>query len=80
MLARGRDRGRAGRPLPRCGRIATVDEAISLLTGREAGARRRDGTFGPSTVHRLVDDRLRAYAEGMREFAAHARIAEGRGE
>ena len=60
--------------------VATVDEAISLLTGREAGARRRDGTFGPSTVHRLVDDRLRAYAEGMREFAAHARIAEGRGE
>jgi predicted ATP-dependent protease len=60
--------------------VATVDEAISLLTGREAGRRRRDGTFGSSTVHRLVDDRLRAYAEGMREFAAHARTAEGRGE
>lgn len=59
--------------------VHTVGEAISLLTGSPAGARRRDGTFAPSSVHRLVDDRLRAYAEGLREFGVHSPAAERRG-
>jgi predicted ATP-dependent protease len=58
--------------------IATVDQAVSILTGRAAGMRRRDGTFPPATVHRLVGERLEAYAEGLREFGAHPSALERR--
>jgi hypothetical protein len=53
-----------------------------LLMERVAGERAADGTFPEGTVHRLVQDRLREYAEQLREFgnvspgaalAAHAR-------
>ncbi|HKA73576.1 MAG TPA: hypothetical protein VKE26_17320, partial [Xanthobacteraceae bacterium] len=39
-----------------------------LLTERVAGERAADGTFPEGTVHRLVQDRLREYAEQLREF------------
>ena len=58
--------------------IGTADEAISLLTGHAVGRRRRDGTFAPQTVHRLVSERLQAYAEGLREFGAHPPAVERR--
>jgi hypothetical protein len=35
---------------------------------RAAGERAADGTFPEETVHRLVQDRLREYAEQAREF------------
>jgi predicted ATP-dependent protease len=52
--------------------VRTVDEALAIVTGRRPGARRRDGTFAPDTIHRLVNDRLRRYAHGAREFGGAA--------
>lgn len=48
--------------------VATVDEGVELLTGRPAGQRGPDGSFPGGTVHRLVEDRLRGYAERLRDF------------
>jgi lon-related putative ATP-dependent protease len=50
--------------------VHTIDEGLELLTGRPAGERGADGTFPEGTVHRLVEDRLRGYAERLKEFAA----------
>jgi predicted ATP-dependent protease len=40
--------------------VTTVDEALSLLTGLEAGERGKDGRFPEGTVNRRVEDRLKA--------------------
>ena len=62
--------------------VSHIDEGIELLMERVAGERAADGTFPEGTVHRLVQDRLREYAEQLRELgnvspgaalAAHAR-------
>jgi predicted ATP-dependent protease len=45
-----------------------IDEGIELLMEVEAGRRAADRTFPEGTVHRLVQDRLREYAEQVREF------------
>ena len=45
-----------------------VDEGIELLTGRPAGARGADGVFPEGSVRRRVEDRLRGYADLLREF------------
>src|SRR5262249_28202091 len=50
--------------------VETVDEGIELLTGCPAGARGADGGFPEGSVHRRVEDRLRGYAELLRDFAA----------
>ena len=49
--------------------VETVDEGIELLTGCAAGARDADGAFPEGSVHRRVEDRLRGYADRLREFA-----------
>jgi lon-related putative ATP-dependent protease len=56
--------------------IRTIDEGLELLTGRPAGHRGPDGTFPEGTVHRLVEDRLRGYAEQLRDFGADERDRE----
>ena len=48
--------------------VETVDEGIELLSGCPAGARGADGVFPEGSVHRRVEDRLRGYAEGLRDF------------
>jgi predicted ATP-dependent protease len=48
--------------------VSHIDEGIELLMERVAGERAADGTFPEGTVHRLVQDRLREYAEQVREF------------
>jgi predicted ATP-dependent protease len=48
--------------------VSHIDEGIELLMERVAGERAADGTFPEGTVHRLVQDRLREYAEQLREF------------
>lgn len=50
--------------------VRTIDEGIELLTGLTAGQRGPDGEYPEGTVHRLVEDRLRHYAEEMRAFEA----------
>lgn len=48
--------------------IATIDEAIALLTGVPAGERDATGTFPPGTVNYLVEERLKQLAELRREY------------
>jgi hypothetical protein len=48
--------------------VETVDEGIELLTGCPAGARGADGVFPEGSVHRRVEDRLRGYADRLRDF------------
>ena len=50
--------------------VRTVDEALEILTGQAAGTRTKAGTFPAGTVHRHVDDRLRALANALRGFDA----------
>jgi lon-related putative ATP-dependent protease len=50
--------------------VSHIDEGIELLTARVAGERAADGTFPEGTVHRLVQDRLREYAEQVRAFGS----------
>jgi lon-related putative ATP-dependent protease len=49
--------------------VEAVDEGIELLTGCPAGARGPDGVFPEGSVHRRVEDRLRGYPDGLRDFA-----------
>src|SRR5499426_3897813 len=50
--------------------VSHIDEGIELLMECVAGEKAADGTFPEGTVHRLVQDRLREYAEQVREFGA----------
>lgn len=50
--------------------VRTIDEGIELLTGQSAGERGPDGEYPARTVHRLVEDRLRHYAERLQSFAS----------
>jgi hypothetical protein len=47
----------------------TIDEGIEVLTGVEAGERLENGNFEQGTVNFLVDKKLAAMAETMRQFA-----------
>lgn len=48
--------------------VETVDQGIEILTGVPAGERQPDGSYPEGTIHRRVVDRLREYAERMRDF------------
>jgi hypothetical protein len=48
--------------------VKTIDEGIEVLTGVRAGQRLEDGTFEAGTVHQLVNQRLRAFAQAMKEY------------
>jgi predicted ATP-dependent protease len=52
--------------------VASVDEAIEILTGVKAGERGADGRFPGGTINRLVEDKLRQFAERSRGFAKSA--------
>jgi lon-related putative ATP-dependent protease len=52
--------------------VETIDEGIELLTGHPAGEPDAEGAYPPGTVNGLVQERLRANAERLREFAAEA--------
>ncbi|NOT41560.1 MAG: AAA family ATPase [Alphaproteobacteria bacterium] len=55
--------------------VATIDEGIALLTGVAAGERAADGRYPKDTINRRVEDKLIAFAEMRREFAASKPIA-----
>lgn len=48
--------------------VASVDEAVALLTGLPAGRREADGRFTPGSVFARVEERLRAFASVHRRF------------
>jgi lon-related putative ATP-dependent protease len=52
--------------------VGTVDEAVEILTGVKAGERGEEGRFPGGTVNRLVEDKLRSFAERSRSFAKRA--------
>jgi predicted ATP-dependent protease len=47
--------------------VATVEQGIEILTGRVAGTRDDKGKFEAGTVFVLVDERLRAMANTMKD-------------
>jgi len=49
--------------------VKTIDEAVTLLTGVEAGSPGADGRFGGDTVNGRVEARLRTFAERARVSA-----------
>jgi lon-related putative ATP-dependent protease len=49
--------------------IEHVDDAITILTGEEAGQRDASGEFPSGTVNRKVEDRLVEYARKRRQFS-----------
>ncbi len=51
-------------------RVDAVDEGIALLTGREAGRVRPDGTYPEGTVNALVQQTILGLAEKVKEFGA----------
>jgi len=56
--------------------VERVDQAATLLTGIEAGARDAEGNFPEGSLNARVEARLRALSETRRSFAEHA--GEGR--
>ncbi|MGH7057006.1 MAG: Lon protease family protein, partial [Acetobacteraceae bacterium] len=55
--------------------LTSIDEGLALLSGRPAGGRGTDGTWPADSVNRLVEDRLKAFAE-IRRIAAARGAAE----
>lgn len=53
--------------------VDTVDQALEILTGVEAGQRREDGSYPEGSVNRRVDDRIREMSEALRRFARRSR-------
>jgi lon-related putative ATP-dependent protease len=43
--------------------VATIDEGIEILTGKDVGALRDDGTYPEGTVNYAVEQRLREFTE-----------------
>ena len=58
--------------------VETIDQGIELLLGQPAGQRQPDGQYPQGTVHRAVEDRLRALAEGVRRYTAPTISVEGK--
>jgi lon-related putative ATP-dependent protease len=52
--------------------VATIDEGIEILTGVKAGERGANGRFEAGTINRLVEDKLRQFAERGRNFVKAA--------
>ncbi|MBN2408870.1 MAG: AAA family ATPase [Candidatus Aminicenantes bacterium] len=52
--------------------ISTVDEGMEILTGIEAGAMRKDGTYEEGTVNQLVSRELERLAASWKAFAGPA--------
>ena len=48
--------------------VRTIDEGIEILTGVEAGKRRKNKTFREGTVNDLVNRQLEKLARGLKKF------------
>jgi len=49
--------------------VKTVEEGFEILTGVEAGKRKKDGSFEEGTAHFLVDRELQRLARSWKEYA-----------
>jgi ATP-dependent Lon protease len=48
--------------------VQTIDEGIEILTDKKSGEIKEDGTFPKGTINYLVNERLKALAEGLGKF------------
>jgi predicted ATP-dependent protease len=48
--------------------VGSIDDGMEILTGVKAGERGSDGRFPAGTLNRLVEDKLRSFAERGRSF------------
>jgi lon-related putative ATP-dependent protease len=49
--------------------VGTIDEGIEILTGVKAGERGANSQFTAGTINRLVEDKLKSFAERSRGYA-----------
>jgi hypothetical protein len=47
--------------------VNTIDEGISILTGKEAGKTNKDGNYPPDTINLIVNERLKTLAISFKE-------------
>ena len=55
--------------------VHTIDEGITLLTGREAGEHGPNGTFPEGSVNGLVQGRLREMAEQALAYKGDGQVS-----
>ncbi|MEW5909625.1 MAG: S16 family serine protease, partial [Thermodesulfobacteriota bacterium] len=48
--------------------VKTIDQGIEILTGVEAGEKKKDGTYPENTINFLVDKKLVDFAKGLKQF------------
>lgn len=60
--------------------VSHVDEGMEILTGIKAGERGPDGEFPPGTINRLVEDKLRLFAERAKAFGRSRNDSQGNGK
>jgi lon-related putative ATP-dependent protease len=60
--------------------MSTIDEGIEILTGIKAGERGPEGRFAAGTINRLVEDKIKSFAERARGFAKGSGAGDSRGE
>jgi lon-related putative ATP-dependent protease len=53
--------------------VSTIDEGVEILTGVKAGERGSDGRFPSGSINRMVEDKLKSFAERGRSFAKPGR-------
>ncbi len=49
--------------------VESIDQGLEILTGVTPGERGKDGLFPKDSINRLVEDRLRAFAEATRTYS-----------
>jgi len=49
--------------------VKTIDQGIEILTGKKSGKRKADGSYPKGSISKLVDDKLKELAEGLKHFA-----------
>jgi len=57
--------------------VESIDQGIEILTGVESGKADADGVFPAGTINALVEDRLCAMADDLKQFGRHAQEHKG---
>ena len=56
----------------------TINEGIEILTGKNAGEMKADGTYPKVLSIILVNEKLKALAEGLKKFGGNGNNSEGK--
>jgi ATP-dependent Lon protease len=63
--------------------VKTIDEGMEILTGKQSGEMKADGTYPKGTINDLVNEKLKSLAEGLKKFGEEEKKEEkgkGRGK